>query len=74
MTTAAPFALRTGTADEPEPNLTSTVVVHRAMRQDLRQLATGGRRVRILVTAARPGYAQLERQAFGVSPALRYQR
>jgi iron-sulfur cluster repair protein YtfE (RIC family) len=39
VTTAAPFALRTRTAGEPEPDLTSIVVVHRAMRQDLRRLA-----------------------------------
>jgi iron-sulfur cluster repair protein YtfE (RIC family) len=39
-----------------------------------RLLATGGRRVRILLAAARPGYARLERQAFGVSAAVRYQR
>jgi hypothetical protein len=39
-----------------------------------RLLAAGGRRVRILLTAARPGYARLERQAFGVSAAVRYRR
>jgi hypothetical protein len=41
MTTAPPFALGTRTADEPEPDLTSIVVVHRGMRQDLRRLAAG---------------------------------
>ena len=39
MTTAPPFALRTRTAEEPEPDLTSIVVIHRAIRQDLRRLA-----------------------------------
>jgi iron-sulfur cluster repair protein YtfE (RIC family) len=34
-----------------------------------RLLATGGRRMRILLATARPGYARLERQAFGASPA-----
>jgi iron-sulfur cluster repair protein YtfE (RIC family) len=34
-----------------------------------RLLATGGRRVRILLAAARPGYIRLERQAFGARPA-----
>jgi hypothetical protein len=34
-----------------------------------RLLATGGRRVRIMLAAGRPGYARLERQAFGASPA-----
>ena len=39
MTTAPPFALRTRTAEEAEPDLTSIVVIHRAIRQDLRRLA-----------------------------------
>ena len=39
MTTAPPFALRVRTAGEPEPDLTSTVVTHRAIRRDLRRLA-----------------------------------
>lgn len=38
MTTAPPFALRTRTAQEPEPDLTAIVVIHRAIRQDLRRL------------------------------------
>jgi len=39
MTTAPPFALRARTAKEPEPDLTSIVVIHRAIRQDLARLA-----------------------------------
>lgn len=39
MTTAPPSALRASTADEPEPDLTSLVVIHRAIRQDLRRIA-----------------------------------
>jgi hemerythrin-like domain-containing protein len=39
MTTAPPFALRARTAEEPEPDLTSIVVIHRAIRQDLARLA-----------------------------------
>jgi hemerythrin-like domain-containing protein len=39
MTTALPFALRARTAEEPEPDLTSILVIHRAIRQDLRRLA-----------------------------------
>lgn len=34
-----------------------------------RLLATGGPQARTLLAAARPGYARLERQAFGASPA-----
>lgn len=34
-----------------------------------RRLATGGWPVRMLLAAARPGYARLDRQAFGASPA-----
>lgn len=46
MTTAPPFALRTRTAEEAEPDLTSIVVIHRAIRQDLRRLAaTAGQAV-----------------------------
>jgi hypothetical protein len=40
MTATPPFALRTRTTAEPEPDLTSMVVIHRAIRQDLRRLAT----------------------------------
>ena len=39
MSTTPPFALRTRTTQEPEPDLTSIVVVHRAIRQDLARLA-----------------------------------
>ena len=39
MTTTPPFALRTRSARAPEPDLTAIVVVHRAIRQDLRRLA-----------------------------------
>ena len=39
MTTAPSFALRARTTEEPEPDLTSIVVIHRAIRQDLRRLA-----------------------------------
>ncbi len=39
MTSTPPFPLRVKTAAEPEPDLTSVVVVHRAIRQDLRRLA-----------------------------------
>jgi putative ABC transport system ATP-binding protein len=39
MTTAPPFALRARAVGEPEPDLTSIVVIHRAIRQDLRRLA-----------------------------------
>ena len=39
MTTAPPFVLRTRTAEEAEPDLTSIVVIHRAIRQDLQRLA-----------------------------------
>ncbi len=39
MSTTPPFALRTRTAREPEPDLTPILVVHRAIRQDLRRLA-----------------------------------
>ena len=39
VTTAPPFALRTRTAQEPEPDLTAIVVIHRAIRQDLHRLA-----------------------------------
>ena len=39
MTRTRPFPLRVKTAAEPEPDLTSIVVVHRAIRQDLRRLA-----------------------------------
>jgi hemerythrin-like domain-containing protein len=38
MTTAPSFALRARTTEEPEPDLTSIVVIHRAIRQDLRRL------------------------------------
>ncbi len=41
MTSTRPFPLRVKTAAEPEPDLTSMVVVHRAIRQDLRRLAAG---------------------------------
>ena len=39
MTSTRPFPLRAKTAAEPEPDLTSIVVVHRAIRRDLRRLA-----------------------------------
>ena len=39
MTRTRPFPLRAKTAAEPEPDLTSIVVVHRAIRQDLAALA-----------------------------------
>jgi hemerythrin-like domain-containing protein len=39
VTNTRPFPLRAKTAAEPEPDLTSIVVVHRAIRQDLRRLA-----------------------------------
>jgi hypothetical protein len=39
VTTTPPFALRTRTTQEPEPDLTAIVVTHRAIRQDLRRLA-----------------------------------
>jgi hypothetical protein len=39
VTSTRPFPLRVKTAAEPEPDLTSMVVVHRAIRQDLRRLA-----------------------------------
>lgn len=39
MTTGPPFVLRTRARREPEPELTGIVVIHRAMRQDLRRLA-----------------------------------
>jgi iron-sulfur cluster repair protein YtfE (RIC family) len=40
VSTTPPFSLRTRTTREPEPDLTSIVVVHRAIGQDLVQLAT----------------------------------
>jgi iron-sulfur cluster repair protein YtfE (RIC family) len=40
VSTTLPFALRTRTTQEPEPDLTYIVVVHRAIRQDLGRLAT----------------------------------
>jgi len=39
MATTPPFALRSRTTQEPEPDLTFLVVTHRAIRQDLRRLA-----------------------------------
>jgi iron-sulfur cluster repair protein YtfE (RIC family) len=39
VTSTPPFAPRTRTAQEPEPDLTSIVVIHRAIRHDLRRLA-----------------------------------
>jgi putative ABC transport system ATP-binding protein len=39
MTTVPPFATRARTAEEPEPDLTPIVVIHRAICQDLRRLA-----------------------------------
>jgi len=39
MATTPAFALRARTAGEPEPDLTSTVVIHRAMRGDLQRIA-----------------------------------
>ena len=38
MATTPPFALRARTTREPEPYLTLLVVIHRAIRQDLRRL------------------------------------
>jgi iron-sulfur cluster repair protein YtfE (RIC family) len=38
VSTTPPFALRTRTAREPQPDLTPIVVVHRAIRQDLARL------------------------------------
>jgi hemerythrin-like domain-containing protein len=45
VSTTPPFALRTRTAREPEPDFTVMVVTHRAIRHDLRRLADclGGR-------------------------------
>ena len=39
MATTPAFELRARATGEPEPDLTSTVVIHRAMREDLRRLA-----------------------------------
>jgi iron-sulfur cluster repair protein YtfE (RIC family) len=39
VTSKRPFPLRAKTAAEPEPDLTSIMVIHRAIRQDLRRLA-----------------------------------
>jgi iron-sulfur cluster repair protein YtfE (RIC family) len=39
VTSKRPFPLRTKTAAEPEPDLTSIILIHRAIRQDLRRLA-----------------------------------
>jgi iron-sulfur cluster repair protein YtfE (RIC family) len=38
VTSTPPFAPRARTTQEPEPDLTSIVVIHRAIRQDLRRL------------------------------------
>jgi len=38
MATTPPFALKTRTTREPEPDLTLLVMIHRAIRQDLRRL------------------------------------
>jgi hypothetical protein len=38
MTSAPPFPLRARARHEPEPDLTPIVVIHRAIRQDLRRL------------------------------------
>jgi hypothetical protein len=65
MTTAPPFVLRARTAGEPEPDLTSIVVIHRAIRQDLRRLAACGARSPITAAADRASRALA---SFGAAP------
>lgn len=50
MRTGQPFPLRARTTEEPEPDLVSMVVTHRAIRQDVRRLET------CLRTAAHDGW------------------
>jgi hypothetical protein len=75
MTTAAipatPARIRAVPAAARRPGLWFTVPwrARYAQPDELsRWLATEGRPVRILLAASRPGYARLERQAFGRQP------